>query len=83
MEKTRFTNQVPFMYFLFNWGVPVFISWNLFGCVVYAKKISEKWPDMMPDGCLTCKAFRPGGEPGLDFQEVDYTEQVLKALKND
>lgn len=68
------------MYFLFNWGIPIFVSWHLLGCVEYARRFSENWPDVFPVGSITCKAFRPGGEPGLDFSEVDYTEQLLKAI---
>lgn len=82
MENSKFQwSKRPWLYFLFNWGSPVYVTDHLFGCVEYARRISEKWGNL-PEGAITCKGHRPGGEPGIDFDEMDMIELVLKCLKN-
>lgn len=77
---TRFVR--PFVYFLFSWGSPVYVSDSLYGCVVYARLLSHKWGNPLPEGAITCVGYRPGGEPGIDFDSADFTELVLKSVSD-
>lgn len=71
----------PFLYFLFNWGSPVYVTENLLGCVEYARRMTEKWGNPLPEGAVSCRGYRPGGEPGKDFDDIDVTEIVLKCIE--
>lgn len=73
----------PFLYFLFHWGAPVYVSETVLGCIEYARAMTEKWGNPLPEGAITCLGYRPGGELGKDFDELDMTEVVLTCLNND
>lgn len=73
---------MPWLYFLFNWGSPVYVSDRLFGCVEYARRMSAQWGNPLPEGAISCVGYRPGGEPGVDFDSIDMTELVLKCINN-
>lgn len=73
----------PFLYFLFNWGSPVYVTDHLVGCVEYARRMSVNWGNHIPEGAISCKGYRPGGELGKDFDEIDMTELVLKCVNHD
>lgn len=51
MENSKFQwSKRPWLYFLFNWGSPVYVTEHLFGCVEYARRLSEKWGNPIPEG---------------------------------
>lgn len=73
----------PWLYFLFYWVVPIYVTERLFGCVEYARRVFAQWENPITERVLNCVGFRPGGEPGQDFDSVDMMELVLKAVRHD
>lgn len=73
----------PWLYFVFNWGSPVYCSENLLACVEYSRRTASGWGNTIPEGALKCIGYRPGGEPGLDLDELDLTQVVLKCISHD
>lgn len=81
-NKFESRSKRPWLYFVFNWNTPVYVSDTLFGCVEYARRMAASWQPPVPEGAIRCVGYRPGGDPGRDFDDIDLTELVMKCISN-
>ena len=73
-------NNRPWLYLVFNWGVPQFCAYGAAPCFEYVARMCAAWETPFPEGSLKVAAYRPGGEPGLDLQEIDLTDAAVKFI---
>lgn len=66
------------VYFVFNWGVPTFMSYNVMGAFEFARRMVSRWGNPLPEGAVKVARYRPSAEPGVTIDEIDLTRVFLK-----